>query len=684
MQASPSPDRADYRPDIDGLRAVAVIGVVAFHAFPTLLPGGFVGVDLFFVISGYLISRIVLQGLGEDRTGAQCSLGSFLAHFYARRIRRIFPALLLMLGAVLVAGWFMLMADDYARLGKHTLGGVLFISNLVLRNEAGYFDAASEDKPLLHLWSLGVEEQFYIFFPLVVAALYRRRQRGATLAVLVALFAASFALNLATTRTAPVSAFYFPQTRVWELLAGSLLAYVSLNRPAWLESSARAMEARAIGGAALIAAAFAFIGPADAFPGWWAVLPSAGAALLIAAGPSASINRLLSAEPLRWIGWISYPLYLWHWVALSLLAMNLAAPPSPPQRLAAVAGSVLAAWLTWRLLERKVQARKGRVVVGSLVAGAFGIGMVGAAVVHLKGVPSRFPDVLAGLVGADYPYRSAYREGRCLLGFGQAGDQFAPECAAPSGSQPQVLLWGDSHAAHWYPGLSGLTVADGVPLFRVAQYTASACPPLVGKAMPQRTACASVNDAAIAKIREARPDILVLSASWTLYDGRPGWEQIDPARLKLSVDAARAAGVERIVLIGPVPNWPGGLPKTLMLDSKRNDWSPPATRLANVSDVADRSAAPGEPGVTSTPGHLPAPLEPVAAKVDAQLRNLAAQWGVAYISPLSSLCDPAGCLTLIGNSLTAWDYGHLTTAASAFVMRDQLTTLLGSPIRPPL
>ena len=218
----PSEHRIAYRPDIDGLRAVAVLLVVGYHAFPYWLNGGFIGVDIFFVISGFLISSIIFQDLGA---------GSFrFTDFYGRRIRRIFPALIIVVAACLVAGWFVLLAGEYEQLGKHVAGGAGFIANFLLWNESNYFDNAAETKPLLHLWSLGVEEQFYIIWPLLLWLAWKRNFNARTMTAFIVIM--SFALTIAQARTDMVAAFYSPATRFWESLCGALLANPNWNRSA--------------------------------------------------------------------------------------------------------------------------------------------------------------------------------------------------------------------------------------------------------------------------------------------------------------------------------------------------------------------------------------------------------------------------------------------------------------------
>src|SRR5579859_3935441 len=256
-----------YRPDVDGLRAVAVISVVIFHAFPTLLSGGFVGVDVFFVISGYLITSIIVSDLDDGRFS--------FATFYTRRIRRLFPALLVVLAACLVAGWFLLLPDEYQQLGKHVAGGAAFIANFIFWKEANYFDTSANTKILLHLWSLGVEEQYYLIWPALVLAVRKTRFNLALISIV--LLVGSFAISVHSAATNPPAAFYSPLSRFWELLAGGLLAYFTQLRPVLRKPLPLVLcEAMALLGALLLAVAIVKITPKTTFPGWWALLPVLG------------------------------------------------------------------------------------------------------------------------------------------------------------------------------------------------------------------------------------------------------------------------------------------------------------------------------------------------------------------------------------------------------------------------
>lgn len=369
-----------YRPDIDGLRAVAVLSVVAFHAFPAWMKGGFIGVDVFFVISGFLISTIIFENL--DR-------GTFsFAEFYARRVKRIFPALLLVLIASYAFGWFALLADEYKQLGKHIAAGAGFVSNLVLWGEAGYFDNSAETKPLLHLWSLGIEEQFYIVWPFVLWLAWKKKFNLLTLTFLVAFV--SFYLNLKGIKKDAVATFYSPQTRFWELLSGSILAWFALYKKGafanyklkidgWLAKLIYRETVEVDGktlsnvtsflGSLLLAYGFWRITKDVSFPGKWAVIPVLGAVLIILAGPKAWINRkVLSNKIAVWFGLISFPLYLWHWPILSFARIVESEVPSRNIRIAAVVLSIVLAWLTYKLVERPLRfGTHGKVKVVTLV-----------------------------------------------------------------------------------------------------------------------------------------------------------------------------------------------------------------------------------------------------------------------------------------------------------------------------
>jgi len=363
LQLSP----LSYRPDIDGLRAISVSSVVIFHAFPNWMPGGFTGVDVFFVISGFLISRIILEGLNK---------GTFsFAEFYGRRIRRIFPALILVLVASYVFGWFTLLALEYAQLGKHIAAGAGFVANLALWSETDYFDNSADTKPLLHLWSLGIEEQFYLIWPLFLWFAWKCKSMLPVVIGTVALI--SFGLNIITSKTDLVAAFYSPQTRFWELLLGSLVAWFSLSgRRVKGEISTRILS---LLGLALIVIGFWVVDRDQSFPGWWALLPVMGAVLILLAGPDAWVNqKILSLKPLVWVGLISYPLYLWHWPLLSFFRILWSQSTSPFPIVGLVALSIALSWITYRYVESNVRGGgHAKVKISILVIVMTVVGVIG-------------------------------------------------------------------------------------------------------------------------------------------------------------------------------------------------------------------------------------------------------------------------------------------------------------------
>ena len=342
-----------YRPDIDGLRGVAVLSVVAFHAFPSNLQGGFIGVDVFFVISGFLISSIIFENLNKGTF-------SFRA-FYARRIKRIFPALFVVLLACLCLGYYTLIPEELNQLGKHVAAGAGFVSNFVLWNESGYFDNAAETKPLLHLWSLGIEEQFYIFWPLLVWAAWKCRLN--LLYVIVFLVLASFSLNIWFIRQDPVATFYSPLTRMWEILCGALVAWFTVERPNstfqlsdFLRDRPELAKAATFAGKLILVLAFITISGDANFPGAWALVPVVATMLIIIGGSNHANDRdLWSNKILVWFGLISFPLYLWHWPILSFGRILYFDTPPLKFRIIAIVVSILLAWLTVKLIEKPIR-----------------------------------------------------------------------------------------------------------------------------------------------------------------------------------------------------------------------------------------------------------------------------------------------------------------------------------------
>lgn len=454
-----------YRPDIDGLRAIAVLSVVAFHAFPTWMNGGFIGVDIFFVISGFLISTIIFESLDKE-------VFSF-SGFYVRRINRIFPALLLVLVVSYAVGWFVLLSDEYRQLGVHIAAGAGFVSNFVFWSEAGYFDSSAETKPLLHLWSLGIEEQFYIVWPLVLWFAWKRNFNLLTLAVVAAFV--SFVLNFRGAVQDPVATFYSPQTRFWELLSGSVLAWFALYKKniheniklkvgGWLaQVSCRKgvdVDCSALSntlsllGCLFLVYGFWQINKTLSFPGVWAVVPVLGTLLIILAGPKAWINRyVLSNKILVWFGLISFPLYLWHWPLLSFLRIIEGDVPAAVLRVVVVIFSIVFAWLTYRFIERPVRSKfsSSRRVSAFLLLSMILVGLVGSVTYVRNGFDFRLSEYEENFKGLSAPILE-YEAGLCR----ELIPGFSGHCIASHkdvNSEFKYIFLGDSHARALSMGL---------------------------------------------------------------------------------------------------------------------------------------------------------------------------------------------------------------------------------------
>ncbi|MDB2574411.1 acyltransferase family protein [Planktomarina temperata] len=352
-----------YRSEIDGLRAFAVLSVVAFHAFPSWLKGGFIGVDVFFVISGFLITSHIFENLDKDRFS--------LSDFFGRRIRRIFPALILVVASSLAFGWFVLLADEYSQLGKHVASGMAFVSNFVFASEVGYFDTSSEFKPMLHLWSLAVEEQFYIFWPLLLLVAWKLRQN--LLIVCLVVLIISFCVNLIYVDSYPTETFFWPFGRFWEMLVGSVLAWIMLYKSNTnlsanalykgykysfsniLETTNKSGITTLVGLSVLIFSIFP-IDESLPFPSYTATFPVLGAVLIIIGGSTSSIARVVLSNRLAvWFGLISYPLYLWHWPIISYIYIIEDGSPHKDKRILAVLLAIVLAWVTYQFVERPIR-----------------------------------------------------------------------------------------------------------------------------------------------------------------------------------------------------------------------------------------------------------------------------------------------------------------------------------------
>lgn len=648
-----------YRPDIDGLRAIAVLAVVAFHAFPSWMKGGFIGVDVFFVISGYLISTIIFQNL--DR-------GTFsFTEFYARRVKRIFPALILVLVACFSFGWFALLANEYKQLGKHIAAGAGFISNIVFWNEAGYFDNAADTKPLLHLWSLGIEEQFYIVWPLLLWFSWKRKFNLLTITILVTIV--SFVLNVKGIKLDAVATFYSPQTRFWELLSGSLLAWVNLYKKSSFANIANKIDAYlafivyrekqetkgktlsnalSFFGLLLLAYGFLRITKELSFPGKLALVPVLGTVMLLMAGPKAFFNRIiLSNKVAVWFGLISFPLYLWHWPLLSFARIVESEVPTRNIRISAVVLSILLAWFTYKLIERPIRFGKyGNLKFSILVLLMTVIGYVGYNTYSRDGLTFRMINKVNDGVNQalSYDWNNGFRSGECfILDQDEKTNKFSSACGLDHSKPKQVLMiWGDSHSASLYRGFEKFGASLN---FSVSQFSASGCPPILDFYVANRKECINSNHFVFNEIKRLNPEVLVLAANWEMYDGgtEGKWEYLDIDKFNITISKLKALGIKNIILIGQLPVYSFNQADML---KRKFLWS-------KVDTVTYKN------------------FKPTANAADSKIKNLALSTGINFISPLEILCQPAGCLISIpGDKIKplSYDYGHLTADGSEFLV----------------
>lgn len=624
-----------YRPEIDGLRALAVLLVVSYHYFA--VRGGFIGVDIFFVISGYLISHQIFTDLDCDRFS--------LLEFFAKRIRRIFPPLLLVIIATLIAGWLLLLPTDFQSLGKHAAAGVAYVSNLLLWTEAGYFDTPSGYKPFLHLWSLGIEEQFYLTWPLAMILLYRYAR--IKLPVLLMLTALSLVLSLIATFKNPNMAFYMPITRFWELAAGGVLAYCALHQPMRLRQGVGRhicdwvkQYALAIGLSVLVAVVL-LVDKNSAYPGFWALMPVMGACLILVRQPQSLLQQKILTQPaLVVIGKISYGIYLWHWPLLVL--MHLSDQTSSAAKIIALILSFVLAYATYLLVEIPVRSiavtRSSAIrfilfgVFATVVVAASGL-LFASGTVHRSWderlIHTEYTETLSGCAVDARPEQS----------IDYAALSVCEKIKHPG--HPSVFLVGDSHAFGLYQGLAPYLDRQEINLIGLpAMY----CTPL--SLMDTRATCAHYNKWLQGEIARLRPELVVIFAYHLLWaeDEHFGEQQAYTAYLWQAAEHLKSLGAGQVLVIGQIPTWVNSLPHNINLNFLRKGLPVPAHTMTGIDT-----------------GSLNMDAAMLASR----------QPGVEYLSLRESLCTSEGCLTSTGDhyphDLLVHDYGHLTKNGARYL-----------------
>jgi peptidoglycan/LPS O-acetylase OafA/YrhL len=639
-----------YRREVDGLRALAVLPVILFHAGFEAFSGGFVGVDVFFVISGFLITGVIVADLGA---------GEFsIARFYERRARRILPALFLVMLACLPAAWLWLLPQEMQDFSASMVAVSTFVSNMLFWRTSGYFDSAAELKPMLHTWSLAVEEQYYVLFPVLLAFMWRfGRSR------IQAMFAIFLVCSLAASQWAsvakPSADFYLLPTRGWELLlGGSAALHVATHGD--VAASRWVKEAAAMLGLALIVyAVFAFTRRTP-FPSLYALVPTVGAVLIILCADARTfVGRLLGSRILVGVGLISYSAYLWHQPLFAFARQREMLEPAPAVLALLASLSLLLAYLGWKYVESPFRDSK-RVSRRRIFTFALG-GSTLFIVIGIAGLASNGFEWRVGTSQAAFlaEFRNDVPAWNYFTRVGVPG-QFAFECdfydiskyrgghasQAPVATiapachvrdahfAHAVFIWGDSHAQMLRPGLMRYIPAD----WQVLQVASSGCAPQLDATPSNEDYCRQSNWFAYDAIKRTRPDVVLVAQNL----GH------DAARMKDIGDRLLAAGVRKVVFTGPSPHWGVPLPNIVALKL----WP----------DVPRHTHKGLDPDVL----HLDRALEAEFLQSPSQ----------RYVSLIADLCDVSGCRVFFGDrpgdGITSWDTGHLTPVASADVAKNVL------------
>ena len=631
-----------YRPDIDGLRCVAVLSVFIFHLMPWRMPGGFVGVDVFFVISGYLISAIMFSEIASRQFS--------VLRFYERRVRRILPALFAMLLVITVVMSVLLLPIEFSEYAKSVLAATFSASNFFFWTRSGYFDNPTSN-PLLHTWSLAVEEQFYILFPIFLVITRRFAPQKLKHGV-VALFLISLAASAIVVRQHPSAAFYMPYTRAWELLLGTIisLGLFPRFRARWYR------EAATLVGIGLVGYSVFRFSSQTPFPGLAALVPCVGTAIIIAAGESgvSLVGQALSLRPIVFVGLISYSLYLWHWplivlngygVSVSILSRlpHILTAHMSPQTMNRAADLIVAfvlATLSWRFVERPFRSRPRRIerkplfIASAAVMAVLSIAAI--AIVEAQGFPGRFPARAVQLASANAGHVSPTlgRLGNCVITEGNQESVFTSDaCMKTAAGRDTYLLVGDSHAGALWEGLESALPNSNVLL--AAVWT---CLPSIRPAGNET--CRRMLDFVFNKYLPAHPvKGLLLEARWSGDDLR-GIGQV--------VAWAKAHGT-KVTIFGPVAEYDSSLPRLLAYSVA---WRQP--------DLAEhhRSAFSGS--------------------LDAQMRDVSQRdWHVCYASLYRASCSKGQCLEFADDKQEVpllRDADHLSEEGSKLVARRMLET----------
>lgn len=528
-----------HRTDIDGLRAIAILAITLFHINPKVFKGGFIGVDVFFVISGYLITKSIWTELENSEFS--------IAGFYARRIRRLFPALLFALLVFSIAAYFLLLPPDLIVFSKSAAATVAYVSNMYFYSLSGYFDMASDSRHLLHTWSLAVEEQFYLVFPLFMMAVFAFA-RGSKFSLVAIAAMASLALSQYWMATDASGSFYLAPSRFWQFLLGSM---VSICLPSTIQSRHAAYTGWA--GLSLLAASLALYRETTPFPGIGAIPPTLATAMILASGQlyRGAAYGLLSNRLFRFYGLISYSMYLWHWPIIVFYKQLCSPIPNLKEQAFLLIASTVCGYLSYRFVERptkniKLDERRLRIVAAGLATSAVAVALFFYPIKH-KGLPDRFDPEIQRMASYLLYNKASFRGGTCFLySINKRSSEFrTDECINLKKNRPTLLLLGDSHAAHFAGAIRRL-----YPDYNFSQITASGCKPTLPMTGEER--CTTLMNRAFKLIDQGHYSAVIVSALWRRGDGEG---------LQLALE--RMAGKTSVTVIGPTIEYSGNLPRLL-------------------------------------------------------------------------------------------------------------------------
>ena len=633
-----------FRTDLNGLRAVAVLTVLLFHFKVGPFGGGFIGVDVFFVISGFLMTQIIAGGLATGRFS--------LPRFYLNRLARIAPALLAVGAACLLVAYLSTSPKQFAALARETLSAMTFRVNYLYAGDTSYFAPGATERWLLHCWSLAVEFQFYILFPLLLMGAHKLSRRAGPLALLAAIIALSAPWSYWQTATNPVAAFYLLPARAWEFALGGLVFF--LPAPA-----RKARNTLALAGLTLIfATAFGYT-ERLAYPSLWAALPVSGAALVLFAQSDAVA---LSNRVAQYLGTVSYSLYLWHWPLLTI-AHYFGYGQSAAHTAVLVLLTFILAHCSNRLIEapfrdalRRLTWRRSAPLAGAA------LGVIGACLYinASGGWPQRMSPDMAELLDRAV-YRGEFRDGECFLEPKQSFSSFSATCfdPAPGSGKPKLAIWGSSHGAQLYSGIAKQAWAKQ---YDILQLSASACPAMSAAIDPARPHCAGIQRGIRSFLAKTKPDIVIIAMSrFALTDGPGDSGSLPRSMLQETIRSLRADGVARVVIAGPTPNWPIPLPQIYFRDSL----------------FSHRHSE-----------NLATPVLPLEfAAIDRDMRAATLQAGAPYISLRDAMCKGERCRTTVpdwpDDVLMQFDENHLSVDGSEWVAERIIGPALSMPPNQP-